>query len=107
MDGSVVLYKALGDDLVSGAEYGCRVEWDTQIVTCGDFTTDPICGGGLHLSPSPAEALQYREDATVILECEADLEAIVPIVDPDLPAKAKVAAARVVREVPRGEWDAL
>ena len=70
-------------------------------VTAPDWRSDHSCGGGLHLSPHPEQALAYRPDAARMLLVEVDLADLSPI--PSLAsgdaAKCKVRACRVLREV--------
>jgi hypothetical protein len=58
-----------------------------------DWTTDNNCGGGLHFSPSPTQALAYHEEATRFVAVGVKVADLRPI--PGGTAKAK--APSVVR----------
>ena len=92
----LVLYKALDADL--RAERG-RFAYPGPggTVAAPDWTETNACGGGLHLSPSPEQATQYRRDATRWLECRVAREDFRPI--PGDTAKGKARVVRVVAEV--------
>ena len=99
LDGEVVLWKALGADLTSGEEFGRPVKWEVgQEVSCDDWNPTPECGGGLHLSPHPYEAIMYREEATRMLKCSATMSDIVPIIYNNDSDKCKVKSVRVIAE---------
>ena len=99
LDGEVVIWKALGADLTSGEKFGRPVNWEVgQEVSCDDWNPTPECGGGLHLSPHPYEAIMYREEATRMLKCSATMSAIVPIIYNNDSDKCKVKAVRVIAE---------
>jgi hypothetical protein len=98
VDGRAVLYKALGDDLTAGADYGMPTVYTAGTeVTAADWRDDHDCGGGLHLSPTPVHATDYRLDATRWMRCTAPVEELRPIVGGT--AKAKVRTVRVEAEV--------
>lgn len=95
----ITLYKALGDDLVSGQAYK-PVAWPTAgLVLSPDWKPAAVCGGGLHLGPTIEHANYYHSAATRWLKCEARLADIVPI--PGDTAKCKVRKVVVVAEVDR------
>ena len=97
VDGTVTLYKALEDDLVSGKDY-IPTTWPTSgTLTATDWDPEPRCGGGLHLSPTIEAARSYRPGAPRYLKCTAVLDDIVPISTD----KCKVATVIVVEEVSR------
>ena len=99
LDGEVVLWKALGADLTSGEKFGRPVKWEVgQEVSCDDWNPTPECGGGLHLSPHPYEAIMYREEATRMLKCSATMADIVPIIYNNDSYKCKVRSVRVIAE---------
>ena len=99
LDGEVVLWKALGADLTSGEEFGRPVKWEVgQEVSCDDWNPTPECGGGLHLSPHPYEAIMYREEATRMLKCSATMSDIVPIIYNNDSDRCKVKSVRVIDE---------
>lgn len=98
-DGRAVLYKAVGEDFITGADYGTPVEWVIgQEVACKDWAPTRECGHGLHLSPTPGIALAYKSDVTHFLECEVDLDVMVPLPGVAAP-KCKAPRVMVVREV--------
>nr|WP_300338759.1 hypothetical protein [Actinomyces sp.] len=97
-----VLYKALASSLVSGEEYGRATRWPTEgVVSCDDWDPSPVCGGGLHLSPTPWQAGRFTAHegggGVRYLECRVALDDLVPV--PGGSAKAKARRVRVVREV--------
>ncbi|MEU4590037.1 DUF7666 domain-containing protein, partial [Micromonospora aurantiaca (nom. illeg.)] len=97
-DGKAVLYKALGDDLTAGQEYGKPTVYRVgDTVTCDDWSDTNDCGGGLHFSPTPHQASQYHHRATRWLAVEVDVATLRPI-EGGTP-KAKAPACRVLREV--------
>ena len=99
LDGEVVLWKALGADLTSGEEFGRPVKWEVgQEVSCDDWNPTPECGGGLHLSPHPYDAIMYRKEATRMLKCSATMSDIVPIIYNNDSDKCKVKSVRVIAE---------
>jgi hypothetical protein len=98
-DGTAVLYKALGDDLVAGKGYNRPTLYALGAeVTAPDWRDDSSCGGGLHLSPTPHQAADYRDRAARYLRCTAPLAGLRPIVDGGTP-KCKVQALTVTCEV--------
>ncbi|MEU4590076.1 DUF7666 domain-containing protein [Micromonospora aurantiaca (nom. illeg.)] len=98
-DGKAVLYKALGDDLTAGQEYGKPTVYRVgDTVTCDDWSDTNDCGGGLHFSPTPHMASQYHYRATRWLAVEVDVATLRPITDGGTP-KAKAKSCRVLREV--------
>ncbi|WP_147252571.1 hypothetical protein [Micromonospora endolithica] len=101
-DGTVILYKALGDDLTAGGNYGKPTVYTVgDTVTCDDWDDRDECGGGLHFSPTsptPHMATQYRYDATRWLAVEVDAATLRPITGGGTP-KAKAPACRVLHEV--------
>ncbi len=99
-DGRVTLYKATGDDLTMGEEYGHPTTYTVGAdLVCVDWRDDNECGGGLHLSPTPGQASDYHLSATRWLRCTADVADVRPI--PGGTAKCKVRALRVEAEVDR------
>jgi hypothetical protein len=99
-DGRAVLYKALGDDLTAGGDYGSPVVYEVGAeLVCADWLDSNECGGGLHLSPRPFQAARYRGGATRFLRCTVALEDVRPILDST--PKCKVRALRVESEVDR------
>ena len=93
-DGRVVLYKAVDDQWRSphGAVYTPGSE-----TTCDDWCDDAVCGGGLHFSPSPAQAMEYHGQATRFVAVEVDVATLRPI--PGGTAKCKAPSCRVLYEV--------
>ncbi|MGO5253363.1 DUF7666 domain-containing protein [Collinsella bouchesdurhonensis] len=60
-DGVATVYKAVGDNWISphGTSYA-----PGTLPEAADWRDDNDCGGGLHFSPSPAEATAYHREAT-------------------------------------------
>ena len=91
----LIVYKAVNDDLRSSMGFKYPI---------GDTVTDPKwtdnheCGGGLHLSPSPAMASDYFGEATRFLECRV-ARSEVRTVPGGGAAKLKAPRVRVIREV--------
>ena len=99
VDGEVILWKALGESKTSGERFGCPVTWEAGYsVSCDDWDPTPECGGGLHLSPYPREAITYLKDATRMFKCVATLTDIVPIIYNNDSDKCKVKSVRVIEE---------
>ena len=94
-DGEVVLYKAVDDTLTAGHSWTPTTYPIGQTVTCEDWRDDNDCGGGLHASPHPHQALSYYSNAERMLRVAAPLDSIRPIgMD-----KAKAPMFRVLDEV--------
>lgn len=89
--GIATVYKAVDDNWVSG--YGFNYAPGTKPVA-PDWRDDATCGGGLHFSPSPTQALYYNESATRFLEVGVRVADLRPI--PGGTAKCKAPA--VVRK---------
>ena len=99
VDGEVILWKALGESKTSGERFGCPVTWEAGYsVSCDDWDPTPECGGGLHLSPYPREAITYLKDATRMFKCVATLTDIVPIISDVKADKCKARTVRVIAE---------
>jgi hypothetical protein len=65
-----------------------------------DWSADNSCGGGLHFSPSPAQALAYHAAATRFVAVGVKVADLRPILDGGGPAKAKApAVVRACRPV--------
>ncbi len=94
-DGEVVLYKAVDDTLTAGHSWTPTTYPIGQTVTCEDWRDDNDCGGGLHASPHPHQALAYYSDAERMLRVAAPLDSIRPIGTD----KAKAPLFRVLDEV--------
>jgi len=98
---TALLYKAVDGEFAAGHSYRLTTYAVGSTVTAADWRSDHSCGGGLHLSPHPEQALEYRTDAARMLLVEVDLADLSPI--PSLvsggAAKCKVRACRVLREV--------
>lgn len=92
-DGKAILFKAVYDNWQT--ERGPQWTYAPgNVVTADDYHTRLVCGGGLHLSPSPSEACRYLTSASRYVACEVDVDTIVPLED-----KCKVREARVLYEV--------
>ncbi|PZG49833.1 hypothetical protein C1I98_10985 [Spongiactinospora gelatinilytica] len=94
-DDTIVLYKGVRASFYSG--WGMHYPLG-GIVTAPDWSTYPDCGGGLHLSPSPAHVREYVElwqPGMRILACRVELaDGIVHLGD-----KVKVRRCMVLHEV--------
>ena len=77
---TVVLYKAVDTNFKSG--YGFDYSPGATPVA-HDYETTNAFGKGLHLSPSPAHALRYMQDAVHFVGCVVEVESIVPITEVD------------------------
>ncbi|MGN6721529.1 MAG: DUF7666 domain-containing protein [Marmoricola sp.] len=96
--GELIVYKAVNDDLRSGRGFAYPI---------GETVTDPawkpgnFCGGGLHFSPSPAQAKAYFTDATRFLKCAVKVDelSIIDGADTYETPKLKAKSARVLCEV--------
>jgi hypothetical protein len=96
-DGEVVLYKAVDADLKSERGFAYPIG---ETVECPDWAATNDCGGGLHLSPHPHQALAYFSRATRFLRCVVALDDLRPIPGyPNDPAKAKARRVTVLAEV--------
>jgi hypothetical protein len=97
-DGVAYLYKAVDKDWKSG--YGTDYS-PGSTPEAPDWSTRRICGGGLHLSPRPAQAMAYLDcsrDEARFLKCGVRLDEIVTIDDD------KVKARRVVVACVEVDW---
>jgi hypothetical protein len=96
-DGIAYLYKAVDKDWKSehGTDYS-----PGSTPEAPDWSTERICGGGLHFSPRPAQAVAYLNcprDEAKFLKCGVRLDEIVTIDD-------KVKARRVVVACVEVDW---
>ena len=91
----LVAYKAVRDDYRSqrGTTY-----LPGTTATCDDFTDVDECGGGLHFSPTPAQAKDYDREATRFVELRVPTSAVRTITGAGTP-KAKAQTVTCVREV--------
>ena len=71
----LTLYKSVEADTLCD-HYTGKIKYE-GVVECPDFDPDPKrqCGGGLHLSPTPYDALRYHDGK--VLECEVARKDIV------------------------------
>ena len=90
----VIVFKAVRDDYRSchGTLYSVGGK-----ASCDDFRALPVCGGGLHFSPSVAQAASYDTDATRFLRCEVKASEVQCIDS----SKLKAPRCWVVAEVDR------
>jgi hypothetical protein len=88
-DGIATLYKAVDDQWTTkrGTDYT-----PGTLPTCDDWRDDHDCGGGLHFSPTPIEALSYHPDATRFVAVGVRVDELRPI----LGGTAKAKTPRVV-----------
>ena len=94
---TVTLYKAVDKDHYAGHQYRLTRYPIGESVTAPDWRDDHNCGGGLHASPHPHQALDYYPGAARMLTVECDLSDLRPI--PGGTAKAKARTFRVTGEV--------
>lgn len=98
VDGEVIVFKAVDADLRSERGFTYPIG---KTVTCPDWNARPVCGGGLHFSPHPAQARDYYQEATRFLRCAVPVgEAVV--IDGKVTSvtpKLKARTARVLCEV--------
>ncbi|MDR3068641.1 MAG: hypothetical protein LBU50_03975 [Cellulomonas sp.] len=93
----LLLYKATGPDLTTGAGYIATTWAVGETVVASDWAPDRRCGWGLHVSAHPCQAVAYRPDAEasrMLLVRVARAEVITLGTD-----KVKVPCCTVVREV--------
>ena len=99
--GIATLYKAVDDAWTTsrGFDYS-----PGATPSAPDWSPAPACGGGLHFSPSPIEALAYKPDATRFVAVGVALDTLVPILGgtPKAKAPAVVVACREVDMDGRG-----
>ena len=96
--GSIVLFKATDETLTAGQAYTPVTYKIGETITAADWRDDNQCGGGLHLSPSPSCARQYRPDAKRYVAVRVKLADLRPISDGGAP-KVKVRSCEVLHEV--------
>ena len=98
VDDEVIVYKAVDADLRSARGFAYPIG---ETVTCPDWDPAPVCGGGLHLSPRPAQAREYYRAEARFLRCAVPVEALT-IIDGDathMTPKLKARTVRVLCEV--------
>jgi hypothetical protein len=95
----VTLYKSVHPDTLCDFHTG----WIKYagVVTCPDFDPDPTrqCGGGLHLSPTPAAALRYNKGT--LLVCKVNIDDIV-VYGPDI-TKVRCRKVKVIGKYQENE----
>lgn len=89
--GEVIMFKAVRDDLQS--HHRMLYEIGTT-VTAPDYDPTPMCGAGLHFSPTVDGARSYDGSATRFLACAVDRRSMIVIDD-----KVKARSCRVLYEV--------
>jgi len=94
-DGKAIVYKAVTDDLRSGMNFRYPIG---ATVADPEWRDDHECGGGLHFSPLPVQALSYHSEATRFLACEVAVDDV-RVIDGLGAAKCKAPSARVLYEV--------
>ena len=91
-DGTVTLYKAVQETY----ETQNGVMWNPGLTPeCDDWDPEPICGGGLHFSPTPRHALRYRTNAERFIGCHVRLSELVVHAEDSNKAKAPRVAGPV------------
>ena len=98
IDGKAVLYKAVDGNLVAGRDHTPTAYPLGATVTAADWSSDAVCGRGLHFGRSPRAAhVYYSGDGPPrFLACEIDLSESVPLDD-----EIKARSCRVLHEVDR------
>ncbi|NDO78245.1 hypothetical protein GKZ75_08415 [Kocuria indica] len=94
----VIVYKAVSSDLRSARGFAYPIG---ETVTCPDWDPTPACGGGLHLSPHPAQARDYYRAADRFLRCAVPVDALT-IIDGEatrMTPKLKARTVKVLCEV--------
>ena len=94
----VIVHKAVNSDLRSARGFAYPIG---ETVTCPDWDPTPACGGGLHLSPHPAQARDYYRAADRFLRCAVPVDALT-IIDGEatrMTPKLKARTVRVLCEV--------
>jgi hypothetical protein len=76
-DRSVILYKTVSKE--TGCDFRTGQIKYEGIVTCPEFdpSADRECGGGLHLSPTPEQAIGFADGPYKLLKCKVKLKDIV------------------------------
>lgn len=98
-NGNLLVYKVADKDGITGQGYNKPTHWKVgETVTCDDWSAEPVCGYGLHVSATIADALRncdinWNEGRFFL--CEVDPETLVTITD----RKAKAPSVHVVAEV--------
>lgn len=93
----MIVYKAVDANLRSGLGFAYPIG---ETLDCPDWNPLPVCGGGLHFSPHPAQARDYYPDATRFLKCLVPVDDLVIIDGADnMTPKLKARTARVLCEV--------
>ena len=97
-DGHAVVYKAVSPELEAGQSHRLTAYPIGEIVAAPDWDPRKACGGGLHFSPTPRQALRYYQgpDSTKAryLACRVVLDTLVPLDD-----KCKAPSCEVLHEV--------
>ena len=94
-DGKAVLYKAVNDLWSTSRGF---IYKPGRTVTAPDWRDTDECGGGLHFSPSAAQAKTYNTSATRFVAVAVDLADLRPISNSNV-AKAKARSCTVLHEV--------
>ena len=94
-DGSLILYKAVNDALESEYSRGQFAYSIGSTVTPARWDANSECGNGIHLCPTPFNALRHYRRATRFLACEVQADDMRCI---DW-TKSKAPAAKVLYEV--------
>ena len=95
--GKITLYKSVNSD-DNCDFYSGKIKYEVgKIVTCPDWNPDKNieCGGGLHLSPTPREALGYNQGK--VLKCEVDIKDFV--VYPSNITKVRCKKVKILEEL--------
>lgn len=98
MGEGALVYKAVDAELRSQRGFAYPIG---ETVTCPDWDPAPVCGGGLHFSPSPTQAHSYYPEASKFLRCVVPLDGTTVISGTvtHLTPKLKARTAQVLCEV--------
>ena len=76
IDDTAYVYKAVNDEWTTGRGTGYS---PGSTPSAPDWRDDQSCGGGLHFSPTPAQALDYHPEATRFVRVGVALDTLRPI----------------------------
>lgn len=98
MGEGAIVYKAVDADLRSERGFAYPIG---ETVSCLDWDPEPVCGGGLHFSPSPTQAHSYYKEASKFIRCVVPLSdtTVISGTATHLTPKLKARTARILCEV--------
>jgi hypothetical protein len=95
LDGAFTAYKALDDDYATSHSRRAGIFYTpgSDELVAPDWKTQPQCGNGLHVAPTPSHALRYNGEAKRFISMRVAVADVRPVqVDDDM---GKVKARRV------------